>query len=79
MAQIDGFSDFINLNKKFSSSKYKDTLKVISGHRGDTSLSLDGASVCVDLIREEPFYASLWQVTIHNGRIAVASNVGSVK
>ena len=38
-----------------------------------------GASERVDRVRKSPFYASLWRLTSWNRRLAVASNVGSVK
>ena len=33
----------------------------------------------IDRIRKLPFYASLWQLTARDRRLALASNVGSVK
>ena len=37
------------------------------------------ANKCVDCVRKSPFYASLWRLTARNRRLAVASNIGSVK
>ena len=36
-------------------------------------------SKCVNCIRKSLFYASLWQLTARDRRLAVAFNVGSVK
>jgi hypothetical protein len=38
-----------------------------------------GASECADRVRKSPFYASLWQLTARDRRLAVASNIGFVK
>ena len=40
---------------------------------------LGGAIARVDHIQKSPFYASLWQLTAQDNRIALASNVESVK
>ena len=40
---------------------------------------LGGAITRVDRVRKSPFYASLWLLTIQDNRLALPSNVGSVK
>ena len=40
---------------------------------------VNGASELVDRIRKLPFYTSVWQLTAQDRRLAVASNLGSVK
>ena len=40
---------------------------------------MGGASTRVDRVRKSPVYAVLWQLTARDRRLAVASNVGSVK
>ena len=37
------------------------------------------ASTCINHVQKSPFYASLWQLTARDRRLAVASNVGSVE
>ena len=37
------------------------------------------ANARVDRVQKSPFYASLWQLIVQDRRLAVASNVGSVK
>ena len=38
-----------------------------------------GASAHVDRVRKSPFYASLWRLTSQDRRLAMASNIGSMK
>ena len=47
--------------------------------RAPPTSGVGGANVHVDRIRKSPFYASLWRLTAQDRRLAVASDVGSVK
>ena len=46
---------------------------------GPAHIRCGGASGRVHLVRKSPFYATLWQLTARDRRLAQVSNVGSVK
>ena len=47
--------------------------------RAPPTSGIGGASVRVDRVRKTPFYGPLWRLTVQDRRLALASNVGSVK
>ena len=47
--------------------------------RAPPTSGMGRASARVDHVRKSPFYAALWQLTAQDRRLAVASNVESVK
>ena len=47
--------------------------------RAPLTSAMGRVSVHIDLVQKSPFYASFWRLTVQDRRLAVASNVGSVK
>ena len=47
--------------------------------RAPPTSGVGGANERIDRVRNSPFYASLWRLTARDRRLAVVSNVGSVK
>ena len=73
---LDFFFDLL----KFSSSRRMSVHNEIRCKpQAPPTSGVGRASGHIDLVRKSPFYASLWQVTAPDRRLAVASHVRSVK